>query len=131
MKLDRKYRVYDRKLKVWAYGDAFFGIFANTLYKDLESAQAHLGDIQEWTGLFDKVGTEIYEGDIVQANAEPEHIEETGVYEVVFNAKDLQYQLRSAGYDHGLPLTWGGWMSLRVIGNVYQNPELRPALSES
>lgn len=126
-----KYRVYDRRFKNWVYANGFFGIYQEVFCKDLETAQKYLREIQEWTGLLDKVGTEIYEGDIVQANAEPEHIEETGVYEVVFNEKDLQYQLRSAGYEHGLPLTWGGWMSLRVIGNVYQKPVLYLAQSES
>lgn len=131
MKLDTKYRVYDRRFKNWIYGNPFFGINQSVLCKDLETAHKYLGDIQEWTGLFDNNGTEIYEGDIVDANAKPEHIEKTGIHEVIFNKKDLQYQLRSAGYEHGLPLTWGGWMSLRVIGNVYQKPVLYLAQSES
>lgn len=130
MKLDTKYRVYDRRFKNWIYGNPFFGINQSVLCKDLETAHKYLGEIQEWTGLVDASGVEIYEGDIVQATAKSKYAEDTGIYEIIFNQSDCQFQLRIAGYSHGLSPTWGGWKSLKIVGNVVETPDLVPAPAE-
>lgn len=80
--------------------------------------------IMQFTGLKDKNGKGIYEGDIVNAIAEEDYQEETRTSDVIF-AKDFQWQIRYRKcYEHGLPVNWGGWASLEVVGNIYENPNL-------
>ncbi len=84
-------------------------------------------ELMQFTGLRDKSGKEIYEGDILDCKAKDEYPEDTAVKLVKFSA-DLQF-VADADADcfSGLPLTWGGYESLEVIGNVYSNPELLKA----
>lgn len=86
--------------------------------------------VGQLTGRKDKGGKEIYEGDIVKAIAEPDYPDSSITSDVIFG-DTLQFQIRNKSeydtefeYLSGLPLTWGGWESLEVIGNIYENPEL-------
>lgn len=82
---------------------------------------------QLFTGLKDKDGKDIYVGDIVKCNVQDtsDWTEDySGLHEVMFG-KDLQYQIRGKDRksQHGLPLTWGGYISLKVVGNIYEDEE--------
>jgi uncharacterized phage protein (TIGR01671 family) len=74
--------------------------------------------ISEYTGLKDRNGQEIYEGDIVKISDHPFEgsITINGNYEV--------------GYNSEMELCCGSWLLFRmrhhaeVIGNIYENPEL-------
>lgn len=78
--------------------------------------------VMQYTGLKDKNGKEIYEGDIVVLKNKPSYFDAKhmeGKYEVGFNKEQLSFI--------GLPyniLTWSGTESVEVIGNIYENPEL-------
>ena len=84
-----------------------FGLnrFFGALYEDAE--------IMQYTGLKDKNGNEIYEGDICKA---PHDFGPGGFYEKVFSVSfDLQ-----KGYQ------WNYWNMeiIEVIGNIYENPDI-------
>lgn len=84
-------------------------------------SQPHI-TLMQFTGLHDKNGKEIYEGDICRlVNAEGyEHYENmAGIRAVEWNNENMALQF--SGY---VPLKWGGRESIEVIGNIYQNPEL-------
>ncbi len=71
-------------------------------------------DIQtlgEYTGLHDKNGTEIYEGDILKTS--------TGNEQVLWDSKDGLW-----GFDDRHPLYFADINQREVIGNIYENPEL-------
>jgi len=99
------------------------------LYEDTE--------LMQYTGLKDKKGKEIYEGDIVTLEEddskeylnEPMYLNYGDVCSIQWSETNLAYYL--------MPLdesveeqqmdyfgSWSGWNWIKVIGNIYENPEL-------
>ena len=78
--------------------------------------------IGQYTGLADKNGTKIFEGDIVDVLYDVNYIgvaaERIGVFEVVFHNGCFMKQKGGVQY-HFIPSD-----KCTVIGNIYDNPEL-------
>lgn len=138
-----KFRAWDEVSKKWVYH-----IVPN---KGCPSAvwegSFDWDDLLEWkqfTGLKDKNGREIWEGDILSfPDTESEYVDvgigNVKVAEFPLNAffpvefKECEFGMTVEGTEHGI----NGWISLRafnedyykmseceVIGNIYENPEL-------
>ena len=80
-------------------------------WKDVEA-------LEQWTGLTDKNGTMIFEGDLVR-----------GVYSETL--EEVEWNSNDAGFFPFTSPSYGGyeWDSLNpkrsiVVGNIHQNPEL-------
>lgn len=82
--------------------------------------------VMQFTGLADKNGTPIYEGDIVfcKAHGQWKSTEDDNVKAVISCAHDGQWQCIYQGRENGLPVVWGGYETIEIIGNLYKNPEL-------
>lgn len=133
VKLPINYRGYNLSYRNgdWVYGlmnsnESIRGIFVDT------------NTISQYTGLTDKNGTKIFDGDVL-------HFGDKN-YLVFWNDECFQWQMRIrkdgfsfpvySGQDTGCPvecitLSWVaaeipilGTMSTEIVGNIYDNPEL-------
>lgn len=117
MKREIKFRAWNKKDKVMVDVAAInFGPSGLwSLIEDADDAELQLEDnyeLMQYTGLKDKNGREIYEGDIVK--------NEYG------KVMEVQYDPRSAAFGVGDYYfgTIGSGKTLEVIGNIFDNPEL-------
>lgn len=86
-------------------------------YFDLKDAHNHVNDtVMQFTGLLDKKGKEIYEGDIRMGKWFFQ-TEETTRYQVMKWSDE-----NACFYWEGIDFP--DFVGVEVIGNIYQNPEL-------
>jgi hypothetical protein len=101
-----KFRAWDKKVKVMQKP---FSMMEFRDYGDMYSPKRH--NIMQYTGLKDRHGKEIYEGDIIEC------ADGTVVYEVLF--EDGCFTAKSKIEVYKDP----GSFDI-IIGNIYENPEL-------
>lgn len=120
-----KYRGYNRKNKQWLYGFYLQNRGAHFVCPDefatgktWEDYEVDPDTVGQFTGLLDKNGKEIYEGDIVQCG--------DFVYQVVYEGK--RYASFGLRRSKDLFMHYFGEAmeasECTVIGNIHDNPEL-------
>ena len=98
-----KFRIFNKKIK------SYIGIHSSAIMIDeLNNLNDNL-IIEQFTGLHDKNGKEIYEGDIVTDGV--------GKYKIIYDLKLAGYQPYCIFRDE--PENY-----CEVIGNIYENPDL-------
>ena len=100
-----KFRAWDTKEKKWAEYHQFGSMTEKGKGFVIDGNGTHI--ISQYTGLKDKNGKEIYEGDIVKYNA-PQEVGK--VVEVLF-PDDYNWLKECCG-------------GLKIIGNIYENKNL-------
>ena len=75
------------------------------------------GELMQFTGLLDKNGKEIYEGDIVK-------VKWGGVGDVVFKDGGFVSQWENGNVEYRVCKSDIESREVEVIGNIYENPEL-------
>ncbi len=123
MKREIKFRVWDKRNKVFAYPEKMGSTFAisisgiiTTGYIDGDMTTTENKDfiLLQFTGLKDNNGVEIYEGDICKS------FECLGIAKFIMGGFDLfDANDHPLGYEEEFLIG-----SCTVIGNIYENPEL-------
>jgi len=120
---ETKFRAWVEAYKIMEYIDDWYWFEENGVHNSNGSGHYCSFSIMQYTGLKDKNGKEIYEGDIVRLDNRDIGGSIT-VGEVMFNTDQTLSRLE-----------WGLWTKrgyhwtdflgyLEVIGNIYENPEL-------
>ena len=115
----------------WVYGDLEYNRAKNiarihTYDEDGEYLIQHSVDpatVGQFTGLLDKNGKEIYEGDILMLGSS-----DAGICEVKWNESQLAFCIRFY-YERNLgtrpPGAWArDGKNIAILGNIHDNPEL-------
>lgn len=102
------------KFRIWYNHQARFDYGSFELFAE-HSFPLNWCQIQQFTGLKDKNGQEIYEGDVVEYTVSVVNTE-TGVGEVKFDNGAF-------GVDYN-PLFNIYEKNIKIIGNIFKNPEL-------
>jgi uncharacterized phage protein (TIGR01671 family) len=122
---DFKFRAWDKENKEWLRGGHLVSCILHDS-KRITVVGTGKGDYDEWeypsevdiqqyTGLKDKNGKEVYEGDILE--------DTYNIFEVVWVEKDAKFKLRHRGRFIEYP-EWNRGVTMEVIGNIYENQEL-------
>lgn len=129
MNREIKFRGYNRKNSQWLYGFYLQNRGAHFVCPDefatgksWEDYEIDPGTLGQYTGLHDKKGNEIYEGDVIKCrsycNREWSSLETRVVYFV-----DSVFAARSLTKDGGHPKLLYELHVTSVKGNIHENPE--------
>lgn len=151
-----KFRAWDSEAECFVYSDQqyddYFFEFVNGVLvgfsvdvvpatssepPDLESRE--LKPVMQYTGLSDRNGKEIYEGDVVRCAIKGgntyigpiKYFQDFGIFGVAmckpfkYLSADANRPLGSSGSSTTYKAyNWHSYKSIEVIGNIYENPEL-------
>ena len=118
----QKFRAWDKRKNKWVDYPIYIDSEGNIYWQNYERGLQEADDliIMQYTGLKDKNGVEIYEGDLV------EHDDDIGdgweTYEPAEIVFDIDYAQFCFKWDVSNFLI--NYKNLKVIGNVYENPDL-------
>lgn len=91
-------------------------------FKDDEMELVYINTVGQYTGLTDKNGKKIFEGDILHCTARLDSADMVVIYE---NAEfRLVPRERYKAYTTGMGYRYFGYLDTEVIGNIHDNPEL-------
>ena len=120
-----KFRAWDKDRKEMIKVNTIYFNNSNGLY--INSLLAENMQLMQYTGLKDKYGVEIYEGDIVSCTYGIWHEEPNGlsrIGDIVYDIKSCSFRIRIKNSAVLVAFYDTTSKDIVVIGNIYDNPEL-------
>lgn len=115
MNRELKFRIWDPKAGNWFWKPDELG---NIIYcDDWDMFDPYDYQFDQFTGLKDKNGDEIYENDIVELDPD-----DNDPYKVIFNEGKFEIENSIVNYDLGEE-----YMDCEIIGNIHENDDLLEA----
>ena len=119
-----KFRAWDKKDNLWFYFSLRPFFFDSDLtgirFKNVFNGKdIGANSLSQSTGLKDKNGVDIYEGDIVTKH--PEYYRNS---EIIYDEWASSLRFKTDEDDGNLELTKYYCSKMEIIGNIYENPEL-------
>lgn len=128
---EHKYKVWDKELQIMGIVVKLESVipdddlFDEVHYVDDAGIEnkAAISDciLLQYTGLKDKNDKSIYEGDVCIVNLKYFNIKNEKAL-VIFKDGAFQFQY---GCEEYFSKPYGAWNDVKVIGNIYENPELK------
>lgn len=116
---------------IWHYGDLIHSKYNKTYIQNITCMEVDKETVGQFTGLRDKNGVEIYEGDILKI---PEWLKEDNqdVCICIYNQENTVSDIIGFGLyikdgysgKYKILVQSDEWDEFEVIGNIYDNPEL-------
>ena len=117
------FRVWNKKTKVWQEKD-FHLIGEVMLLQGFPIAQLEDLEINQYTGLKDKNGKEIYEGDILQFRKKTQIGEVIHNWIVIWDEEHARFRTKMGEETNSVFEQVVRCGNHFVVGNIYENPEL-------
>ena len=130
MSREIKFRAKVLNSNNWIYRQPFHIRGTWYMYNSLwDKVKIDYKTLGQYTGLKDKNGKEIYEGDILEAEHKLKTQKFKRRYQVIFNEKGYWDAISLDGKP--VRLCYAGFDKCEAIGNIYESPELLGAIENA